>query len=655
LSAALKYAERNIPVFPLRPGGKKPAIPKSKGGRGYLDATTDPDQIRRWWTRWPNANIGIPTGERTGLLVLDVDAEKNGFTSLDALEKKHEPLPETTTVKTGGGGMHVYLDYPTGSGIRNSTGQVGAGLDMRGEGGYVVAPPSRTHKGPYAVLNRFPRAAPPKWLLETVREPYSAPEGKDNSERYPVSATLEGEPIPEGQRNDTLTRVGGKLRARGLELEGLGAELLAVNAARCSPPLEVSEVAGIAQSVCRYPAGDASPEPTPEVLRNIEALFSGVLERLEWTGRGGPTDRAVYAALLITARRYGRPSRGGVKVYLSVRALALAAGTSKKTAGNALDRLRVQKLVYRASEGRGTKAGALILRVSEATQEVDTQPFRGVSTDSGLLLRSHLRELLRLRWGTGRLGKFRALLLEVIARTGSITLSELSERTGRRRYDVRRSLRLLKTRALVECSGDTCRLVPEFASALDRELEASGIKRSERLDKEKYERQREAYRDHRTRLRNGLSKLQPSTGRVVVRGTQPDWHIEDLERVEVFVPEQPEQPPADTEPSTVGVVSSVSGVFDMAREHFGLPDPEPSDSEPPPDKDSPSAFLRSELRGVTAMRYREMLRRWKDLGGKPEVLEGAIRSGPYRFKREPVDFNQPYVYPALTLVESGAA
>ncbi|MDP9485399.1 MAG: bifunctional DNA primase/polymerase, partial [Actinomycetota bacterium] len=367
MSAALKYAEREKPVFPLRPGGKEPLT-----RRGFKDATTDPDQIRRWWKRWPEANIGIPTGERSGLLVLDHDAYKPEAISREDLERKHGPIPKTLTVGTGRGGFQYLFLYPAGSGIRNSAGELGPGLDVRGEGGYIVAPPSRT-EGPYEWLDRSPPAEPPERLLEAARGPHRASESANKENRPTVSAALDGEPIPEGRRNDEITRVGGAERARGLEYEELLAKLLAVNAARCSPPLEYEEVAGIARSVCRYPAGDASPEPTPEVLRNVEALFSEVLERLEWTGRGGPTDRAVYAALLMTARRYGRPSRGGVKVYLSVRALALAAGVSRPTAIKALDRLKERGLLYRSSDGRGTKAGALVLRV---TQAFTTQPFR---------------------------------------------------------------------------------------------------------------------------------------------------------------------------------------------------------------------------------------------------------------------------------------
>ncbi|MDP9478029.1 MAG: hypothetical protein M3R38_20505, partial [Actinomycetota bacterium] len=155
---------------------------------------------------------------------------------------------------------------------------------------------------------------------------------------------------------------------------------------------------------------------------------------------------------------------------------------------------------------------------------------------------------------------------------------------------------------------------------------------------------REAYRDRIARRRFVRSAQ---------REPEPDGYIEDLERVE---PEQnPEPTPVDTEPSTVGSVSSVSEVFSLARECFGLPLPEPSAPEPLPDKESPAVFLRSELRGVSGMRYREMLRRWKELGGEPETLEGAIYAGPYRFKRERSDFNQPYVYPGAALLNMGAA
>ena len=121
--------------------GKHPLIPN-----GHVGATTDLGQIRLWWSRWPDANIGIPAGERSGLLILDVDVDHHGFASLNALEEEHGQFPKTLTVRTGGGGIHIYLKYPPGCEIRNSVGRVGLGLDVRGEGGYTIAPPSRTDK-----------------------------------------------------------------------------------------------------------------------------------------------------------------------------------------------------------------------------------------------------------------------------------------------------------------------------------------------------------------------------------------------------------------------------------------------------------------------------------------------------------------------------
>ncbi len=144
--AALAYAERGVPVFPCMPGGKAP-LTKS----GHLEATTDRARLNLWWRRWPRANIGIPTGERSGLLVLDIDADKGGFASLEEWEVE-EPMPETAMVRTGRGGIHYYFSYPAdGSRIPNSASKLGPGLDVRGEGGYVLAPPSRT-EGDYAYL-----------------------------------------------------------------------------------------------------------------------------------------------------------------------------------------------------------------------------------------------------------------------------------------------------------------------------------------------------------------------------------------------------------------------------------------------------------------------------------------------------------------------
>ena len=133
---------------------------------GVSDASADIAIVGRWWQTWPNANIGIATGRRSGLVVLDVDFRADGDASLAALVGQHEPLLETACVHTGGGGLHYYFSHPGGT-VRNSASVLGAGLDIRGDGGYVVAPPSLHVSGQAYSWALACHSAPlPKWLHE---------------------------------------------------------------------------------------------------------------------------------------------------------------------------------------------------------------------------------------------------------------------------------------------------------------------------------------------------------------------------------------------------------------------------------------------------------------------------------------------------------
>ena len=172
LAAALAYAARGWAVMPLR--GKIPRTP-----HGLKDATTDPETIKEWHRKWPGANWGIATGEASGIVVLDVDGPA-GIATLDALLDEHGHLPETPEAVTGGGGRHVLFRYPAG-GVRNSAGKVGDKLDVRGDGGYIVAAPSL-----HAIGNRYewidglsPDDASlsdaPDWLLAKMRGAPAAP------------------------------------------------------------------------------------------------------------------------------------------------------------------------------------------------------------------------------------------------------------------------------------------------------------------------------------------------------------------------------------------------------------------------------------------------------------------------------------------------
>jgi putative DNA primase/helicase len=145
LDAALSYAERRgWPVFPValvkRQDGKLDKKPLVKWGAA---ATTDAKQIKEWWRRWPNALVGVPTGRRSGLVVLDVDCKfdtANGFHTLADRFALYD-FPDTPQVFTRSGGHHVYFGAIDAE-IRNSSGEtgLGPGLDVRGEGGVVVVP-----------------------------------------------------------------------------------------------------------------------------------------------------------------------------------------------------------------------------------------------------------------------------------------------------------------------------------------------------------------------------------------------------------------------------------------------------------------------------------------------------------------------------------
>ena len=152
LAAALDYAVRGWCVIPLHDvtagrcscldgdacttPGKHPRITK-----WTERASSDVELVAGWWARWPTANVGILTGKRSGLVVLDVDPRHGGDDSLAALEAEHGRLPETPLVVTGGGGLHYYFGHPGGD-VRSYT--LAAGLELKADGTFVVAPPSLT-------------------------------------------------------------------------------------------------------------------------------------------------------------------------------------------------------------------------------------------------------------------------------------------------------------------------------------------------------------------------------------------------------------------------------------------------------------------------------------------------------------------------------
>src|ERR1700732_2187459 len=239
LRAALRYARRGWPVLPLQTAslgrcscgdskcnsvGKHP-----RTAHGLTEATTDQARIRAWWKKWPKANIGIATGSQSGVVVLDIDPRHDGEASLKLLQKRHDDLPKCPTVMTGGGGRHLYFDYP-GVPVKSKSGMA-LGIDMRGDGGYIVAPPSRHASGKrYRWLEgAHPKDIQPpplpKWLQRLVTS--------EASKATPPIGTA----IPEGQRNTVLTRFAGAMRRQGASESTILVALREENKDRCNPPL----------------------------------------------------------------------------------------------------------------------------------------------------------------------------------------------------------------------------------------------------------------------------------------------------------------------------------------------------------------------------------------------------------------------------------
>lgn len=255
LDAALIYAFRGWPVLPLHTaqGGRCscgrpvcPAVGKHPRTRhGSKDATLNETIIRQSWEAWPQANVGIATGTTSGLLVVDIDPRHGGDDTLREFLRQHGPLPPTVEVLTGGGGRHLYFQHP-GRVIKSRP--VADGLDIKADGGYVVAPPSVHASGSSYVWegsshpDDMPIALLPAWLEQVVTEH--------------TLNTVEGsvlDRIPQGIRNHTLTRLAGNMRRPGMSHEAIEAALLQENAKRCDPPLPEPEVRAIAASVARYP------------------------------------------------------------------------------------------------------------------------------------------------------------------------------------------------------------------------------------------------------------------------------------------------------------------------------------------------------------------------------------------------------------------
>lgn len=295
--AALQYAALGWRVLPLAgvhggtcdcgkfdcaSPGKHPFI-----GTGFKAASASQEQVADWWDEFPEANVGIATGEVSGIWVLDVDGEL-GESSLASLEQQHGPLPPTLTVATGNGRHHYFTcktPLPSRVGVR-------PGLDVRAEKGYVVAPPSRHASGSIytwsagapAATAALPEA--PAWLIELVCKPPTPPILQGSAPSPASGGAVVG--FPEGSRNYSLYRLACSYRAKNFD-EATARELILAQAKACQPPLPEAEALKCFASAWKNAPGSTLDDVGN--ARRLVCLLAGsaryVREQQTWLVRTG--------------------------------------------------------------------------------------------------------------------------------------------------------------------------------------------------------------------------------------------------------------------------------------------------------------------------------------------------------------------------------
>lgn len=275
--AAKRYLARGWSVLPLRPRDKRPLA----AWQNLQNERPSEDDIAEWFQRWPDANIGIVTGEISNLIVLDVDPKHGGDVALERLERRHRPLSATVEAITGGGGRHFYFTHP-GVLTRNRVG-LAQGIDLRGDGGYIVAPPSIHPSGrlyewvPGHRPDEIALAPPPRWLIMPIQ---GARVGRSLGEWR----RLVQEGVAEGQRNSTIASLTGHLLWHNVDSHVALELMLAWNRMRCRPPLDDAEVADVVASIAKMHDAESVFEQEQIDSGNGDTLLNARPQGLENRG-----------------------------------------------------------------------------------------------------------------------------------------------------------------------------------------------------------------------------------------------------------------------------------------------------------------------------------------------------------------------------------
>lgn len=246
--AAITYIKQGFAVIPLEVKGKRPLT-----AHGVKDATMDPVIVQSWWDKWENANIGIATGQVSGgLCVIDMDVDENkgldGWRTLRDWQDKHGIIAPSWLCKTGRGGYHYY--FLSNEPIQNRVAVI-PGVDVRGDGGYVVAPPSVHPNG--TAYEWDEKCHPEEVALHLIDDNirFLLNKGTTRTTLKYLAPTI----IPEGERNHTLFRLACSLQAKGLSDQAIFAAVSTENDTKCNPPLPIRDIETIVKSVQKYEKG----------------------------------------------------------------------------------------------------------------------------------------------------------------------------------------------------------------------------------------------------------------------------------------------------------------------------------------------------------------------------------------------------------------